>query len=60
MPMRFRNATALSALAASILLVGTSLGADAVKSGLAPGEFVNPFNVDDVTGPNKGKTLCYR
>ena len=33
---------------------------DAVKSGLEPGSSVNPFDVEDITGPNKGKTLCYR
>ena len=44
----------------SMIVVGTSLAGDAVESGLKPGEFVNPFDVDDVTGPNKGTTLCYR
>ena len=44
----------------SIVAVGTSLAGDAVQSGLKVGESVNPFDVDDVTGPNKGKTLCYR
>ncbi len=33
---------------------------DAVQSGLKPGESVSPFDVEDITGPNKGKTLCYR
>lgn len=31
-----------------------------VKSGLAEGESPPPFNVNDCTGPNKGKSLCYR
>ena len=31
-----------------------------MQSGLKPGESVNPFDVDDITGPNKGTTLCYR
>lgn len=31
-----------------------------VESGLKPGRFPSPFEVVDVTGPNKGKTLCYR
>ena len=34
--------------------------AEDVKSGLAVGEKVSPFDVEDITGPNKGKTLCYR
>lgn len=58
--MRSRFAWGLSAVVVSIVVVGTSLAGDAVKSGLEIGESVNPFQVDDVTGPNKGKTLCYR
>jgi hypothetical protein len=44
----------------SILVVGVSLAGDAVQSGLKPGDFVNAFQVDDITGPNKGTSLCYR
>jgi len=44
----------------SIVAVGASKAGDPVKSGLSIGDFVAPFDVDDVTGPNKGKTLCYR
>jgi hypothetical protein len=58
--MQLFSATRVSSVVVSILVVGTSLAGDAVQSGLKPGEFVRPFNVDDVTGPNKGKTLCYR
>ena len=58
--MRSSFATGISAVVVSIVVVGTSLAGDAVKSGLKLGEFVSPFDVDDVTGPNKGKTLCYR
>ena len=58
--MRFYLRTGISAVVVSILVVGTSLAGDAVESGLKPGELVNPFDVDDVTGPNKGTTLCYR
>lgn len=32
----------------------------AVESGLKPGALPSPFQVVDVTGPNKGKELCYR
>jgi hypothetical protein len=58
--MRLKFATGASAVVASIVLVGAVFAADAVKSGLKVGEFVSPFDVDDITGPNKGKTLCYR
>jgi hypothetical protein len=58
--MRLRIAVGISAVVVAIGAVGTSLAGDAVESGLKIGEFVNPFNVDDITGPNKGKTLCYR
>ena len=32
----------------------------AVESGLKGGDVPTPFQVVDVTGPNKGKQLCYR
>jgi hypothetical protein len=32
----------------------------AVESGLKPGNMPGAFQVVDVTGPNKGKQLCYR
>jgi hypothetical protein len=58
--MQLRYAKRISAAVVSIVLVGTGLAGDAVQSGLKPGAFVTPFDVDDVTGPNQGKTLCYR
>jgi hypothetical protein len=58
--MRSRSAKGISCVVVSIIMVGTSLAGDAVQSGLKPGESVNPFLVDDITGPNKGTTLCYR
>ena len=58
--MRFRFATGISAVMVSIVIAGTGLGGDAVKSGQKAGESVSPFDVEDVTGPNKGTTLCYR
>ena len=39
---------------------GVAVAADALKSGLSPGKSVGAFNVKDCTGPNKGKSLCYR
>jgi hypothetical protein len=58
--MRLRSVKGISTVVISMIVVGTSLAGDAVQSGLKPGEQVNPFDVEDVTGPNKGKTLCYR
>jgi hypothetical protein len=58
--MRLKLAMGISAVAVSIVMVGTSLAGDAVHSGLKVGESVNPFQVDDITGPNKGTSLCYR
>jgi hypothetical protein len=58
--MRLRSALGISAVVVSLVTVGTIHAGDVVQSGLKPGEFASPFDVDDVTGPNKGKTLCYR
>ncbi len=58
--MRSRSIVGLSAVVASIVMVGALHAGDAVKSGLALGEVATPFDIDDVTGPNKGRTLCYR
>ena len=58
--MRFCFASGVPAVVASIVLVGACFAGDAVQSGLKPGESVGPFEVDDITGPNKGTTLCYR
>ena len=45
---------ALAALSFSVAF------AEELKSGLAVGESPGAFNVNDVTGPNKGTSLCYR
>jgi len=58
--MRLNFARGISAVVGSLVIVGISLGGDAIQSGLKIGESVNAFLVDDITGPNKGKTLCYR
>ena len=58
--MRLILATGASAVVVSIVMVGTSLAGDAIQSGLKVGESVSPFIVDDITGPNKGTSLCYR
>ena len=58
--MRLRFALGIFAVVVSIVMVGTCYAGDAVKSGQKVGEQVSPFDVEDITGPNKGKTLCYR
>jgi hypothetical protein len=58
--MRLSLAKGTSAVVVSIVMVGTSIAGDAVQSGLKVGESVNAFQVDDITGPNKGTSLCYR
>src|SRR5688572_30643953 len=44
----------------ALLVVSGFAIAAAVKSGLGAGEAPAAFNVKDITGPNKGKSLCYR
>lgn len=46
----------------ALLLMSMSAMATAeeLKSGLQPGQGTGAFNVKDITGPNKGKSLCYR
>ena len=58
--MRQWLAWGIPAMVVSALVVGASHAADQPKSGLDIGDFVAPFNVQDITGPNKGKSLCYR
>lgn len=43
-----------------VALCASATAGLAVESGLPVGEKVPAFNVLDVTGPNKGKELCYR
>ena len=53
-----RRLTLLSA--AFIVATGGVFAAEKVKSGLKPGDAAGAFQVLDITGPNKGKKLCYR
>ena len=46
-------------VAALAVLASSALAAD-IKSGLPVGGSAGFFEVKDCTGPNKGKTLCYR
>lgn len=49
-------------LLASLCVVALVCVAQAaeLESGLKPGESVGAYNVKDITGPNAGKSLCYR
>jgi hypothetical protein len=46
--------------AETLLPVAGVVGAADLQSGLQVGDHAGPFNVKDITGPNKGKSLCYR
>jgi hypothetical protein len=48
-------AVALAAAAIGAVAMGAEL-----KSGLSVGSPAAAFNVKDITGPNAGKSLCYR
>lgn len=43
-----------------LAVAGAVFAAEELKSGLPVGEDVPAFQVRDITGPSKGKTLCYR
>ena len=58
--MRRNLAWGVPAVVASALVVGTAFAAEPVESGLKAGDRTTPFDVQDITGPNKGKSLCYR
>jgi hypothetical protein len=55
--MRTIVATSVALLVASLATAST---AGEIDSGLKVGDRVGAFNVKDVTGPNAGKSLCYR
>ena len=48
---------AFAACAASYAWAGD--GENDFKSGLQPGDPTSAFQCRDITGPNKGKSLCY-
>jgi hypothetical protein len=58
--MRTWHAWGVSALVVSAFVVGTASAGEGPTSGLQVGDSATPFDVQDITGPNKGKTLCYR
>jgi hypothetical protein len=47
-------------LALLAMSVGTLVAGAELKSGLEVGQKAGAFQVKDCTGPNKGKSLCYR
>ncbi|NQT53047.1 hypothetical protein HQ576_13400 [bacterium] len=48
-----------AALMLASVSLGTALGGEAVESGPAVGSGTSPFTVQAVTGPEKGRSLCY-
>jgi hypothetical protein len=56
---RFRMNRFIVPAFAMLATAGLVIAAD-LKSGLEKGDSPEAFNVRDITGPNKGKTLCYR
>ncbi|MBW3542933.1 MAG: hypothetical protein KY476_21945 [Planctomycetes bacterium] len=48
------------ALSSALVLAAGVAMAGELQSGLQPGEKAGAFNVKDVTGPQKGTSLCYR
>jgi hypothetical protein len=49
----------MPSIALAVAVAGVAIAAD-LQSGLKVGEHAGAFNVKDITGPNKGKSLCYR
>jgi len=49
----------IPSIAVAIAVSGVVIAAE-VQSGLQVGEAAGAFNVKDITGPNKGISLCYR
>ena len=50
---------ALGLSLAALAAVASLSAAEKLTSGLQPGDKTSPFDVRDITGPNKGKSLCY-
>ncbi len=50
----------LALVLAGFVAVSAAEKSDKIESGLKLGAFPPAFNVRDITGPEKGETLCYR
>ena len=48
-----------TAVAALPMMITAAVAAPKLESGLKPGEGGGAFDVVDVSGPNRGKQLCY-
>jgi hypothetical protein len=46
-------------VALSLLTLSAACGEGGAGGPIKPGDSCRPFDVYDVTGPKKGKTLCY-
>ena len=49
----------ITSIALAVATCGLAVAAE-LQSGLQVGDHAGAFNVRDVTGPNQGKSLCYR
>jgi hypothetical protein len=49
----------MTSMALAVAACGVLVAAE-LQSGLQVGDHAGPFNVKDITGPNEGKSLCYR
>ncbi len=49
----------MTSMALAVAACGALVAAE-LQSGLQVGDHAGAFNVKDITGPNKGKSLCYR
>ena len=49
----------LTSMVVAVAACGVLVAAE-LQSGPQVGDAAEPFNVKDITGPNKGKSLCYR
>ncbi|MCI0358880.1 MAG: hypothetical protein L0211_10410 [Planctomycetaceae bacterium] len=49
----------MPSIALAVAVAGVVVAAD-LQSGLQVGEHAGAFNVKDITGPQKPKSLCYR
>ena len=54
------NRLLVSSAAMLAAALGAVAAAEELKSGLQVGDPTEAYNVRDITGPNKGKSLCYR
>lgn len=49
----------MTSIAAAVAVCGVAIAAD-LQSGLQVGQSAGAYNVKDITGPDKGRSLCLR